>query len=926
MSGDTVWLRGSRRVYRLLLGVYPRVFRSRFGAQLESTFEDALRDGQAQQGVRGASLVWLRMLVDLAGSAVRERWAALREWSAERRARPVREWAQGTTDDPSKRRGDPMGTLVQDVRYALRTLRRQPAFTLIAVVTLALGVGANTALFSVVRATLLAPLPYGGPGEVAMIWSRWEGFDKTWVSDPEFVHYRERLRSFDDIALYSTFEINLTEGDEPERVMAASVRPNMLDVLGVSPVLGRGFREEEAVPGPATVVLVSWELWQRRWSGDAGIVGGTLNVNGVDRTITGVLPEGLALPLDFKSEQPTEVWFPYALDGMASGALPRGGGNHGAYAVGRLAAGVTEAAANAELRGYIRELNTAGVYPPDMRFDAFVVTADNEILGKMKPALLVLLGAVGLVLLIACANVASLLVVRGEDRRRELGVRSAMGANGGRLVRQLLVENLVLAVAGGVLGVWVAWLGVTLVRSLAPASLSRVPDASIDGGVLFFTALVSLLTAAVFGLIPALQARRTDVNSVLKDSGRSATMSRARQRARQLLVAVEVALAIPLAVGAGLLLRSFWRLVDIDPGFRAENVLTMRLSTPAAFYPADADVTRFYTDLLTRVRALPGVEHAGLIRVLPIDQEIGDSCIQVDGYVPPEGRCTPADWQAASDGYFEALGLRLVAGRFIEATDTREAANVIVVNQAFVRSYYADGEALGKQVRFSFLGDTVAAQTVVGVVGDVRHNGITGPLKAAFYRPLAQWSNSTGFPQRSMALVVQATRNARALTAPVRAQIRELDPRLPVSSIQLMDDVLSRAVAQPRFTLVLLLAFGGLAIALSVVGIYGVVSYAVAARRDELGIRMALGAEPAAVVWLALRHGMAFAVGGVVAGTAVALSATRLLDNLVYELPTTDPLTYVAVALLGLAAALLASWIPAMRAARTDPATALRTR
>jgi putative ABC transport system permease protein len=379
-----------------------------------------------------------------------------------------------------------------------------------------------------------------------------------------------------------------------------------------------------------------------------------------------------------------------------------------------------------------------------------------------------------------------------------------------------------------------------------------------------------------------------------------------------------------LAAGAGLMLRSFGNLMAIDPGFDSTNVLTMRLTTPSAFYPDEAAVTRFYADLLERVRALPGVRNAGLVRVLPIDQEIGDSCVRVEGYTPPPGECAPADWQAASDGYFEALAIPLVEGRYIESTDTREAPQVLVVNEAFVKRYFADGQALGKHVRFGFTQDA-PEQTVVGVVGNAHHNSLTGPVKAAFFRPAWQWAVSTGFPQRSLALVVRTTRDAATLAGPVSAAIHAMDPRLPVSRVQSMDEVMSGAVAQPRFTLVLLLGFGGLAFVLAVTGIFGVVSYAVSARTQELGIRMALGAAPRSVVWLSLRQGLTYAAFGVLAGTAGGLVATRLMRQIVYEVPTTDPLTYIAVAFIGLSIAFLASWIPARRAARTDPLRALRS-
>jgi len=816
-----------------------------------------------------------------------------------------------------------MGTLSQDVRWAVRSLARRPGFALIAVMTLALGIGANTALFSVVRAVLLRPLPYRDPSQVAMIWSQWKGFDKTWVSEPEYLNYRATLRGFEDIALFRQFETSLTEGDQPERLAASSLTPNLLGVLGVSPLIGRGFREEEAQGTAASVVMLSHELWQSRYQGDPSAVGRSLSVNGTAFGIIGVMPAGFRLPLDFKTDRPTQLWFPYALTAQP-GPLPQGGGSHGSYAIGRFRAGVTEDAARAELRAMVAGLRRDNFYPPDWNFEALLITAADEVSGAMRPALMVLLGAVAFVLLIACVNVANLLLVRGEDRKQEMGVRTALGANRPRLLRLLFAETAVLAGAGGLLGMGVAWLSIELLRALAPAQLPRIAEVGLDASVLAFTAAISLLTALLFGMIPAWHVARSDVQSLLREGGRANTAGAGRNRLRRALVTVEVAMAVMLAAGAGLMLRSFWRLADIDPGFNASNVLTMRLATPAAFYPDDAAVVGFYSELLRQVRAQPGVEQAGLIRLLPIDQVIGDSCLQVEGYTPPPGECAPADWQAASDGYFEALGIPVIQGRGIEAGDAPDAPQVIVVNEALVKAYIADGNALGKRVTFGFLGPNTPPQTVVGVVADAQHNDMTTRVKPTFYRPHAQWAKSTGNPQRSMALVVRTRQDPMSLVTPVRSIVRALDPRLPISSVQSMEAVLSRAVAQPRFTLALLLAFGGLALVLAVVGIYGVVSYTVAARKQELGIRMALGAAPRAVVWLALRHGLVFAAAGVGIGTLAGLGFTRFMRNLVYETPTTDPLTFAAVAAVGLAAAFLASWLPALRAARTDPLIALR--
>ncbi|MCI0433143.1 MAG: ABC transporter permease [Gemmatimonadetes bacterium] len=904
-------------LYRWCLRLYPRGFRDAFGAEMEAAFQDALRDARATRGRAGVFALGLRTLIDVARSVPREHVDA---WRGDP-AHTVPD--AGILELPGSGRRPIMSQWTEDLRWTVRSLRRQPAFSAIAILTLALGIGANTALFSVVRTVLLEPLPYGDPDRVAMIWSRWVNFDKTWVSEPEYHNYRATLASFEDLGPFNTFEVSITEGDEPERVPVSAVMPNVFEILGVSPLLGRTFREEEAQANGASTVVLGHEVWQRRYGGDASVVGRTMSINGQPFEILGVLPPGIRTPLDFRTDRPTQLWFPYALS-VQPGPIPFAGGSHGSYAIGRLRAAATAEMANAELRALTQRLTEEGTYPQSWNFAAFAVTATAEVSGSLRPALLVLLGAVGLVLLIACVNVANLLLVRAEDRRAELAVRAAIGASGRRLVRQLLVENTVLGVAGGTVGIVLATAGLAAVRSLAPAGLPRVAEASIDAGVLGFTALLSLATAAIFGLIPALHAARADTRVVLAEGGRASSAAGGRHRVRRMLIAIEVALAVVLAIGAGLMLRSFWKLAAIEPGFDAENVLTMRVSTPSAYYPDDADVTGFYARLLEGVRALPGVREAGVVRLLPIDQEIGDSCVTIYGYMPPENQCAAADWQAASDGYFEAIGQQRIAGRSFTAADTRDAPQVIVVNEEFVRRYFADGVAVGKPVRFGFTREA-PDQTVVGVVADVRHNGLTSAAKPAFYRPHAQWAVSTGFPQRSVALVVRTNRDPRSFAGPVRGVVRSLDARLPVANVKTMDDVLARATAQPRFTLVLLVAFGGLALVLAVVGIYGVVSFAVASRSHELGIRMALGAGPRSVIWLSLRHGLTWALMGVGAGTFAGLAAARLLAGIVYEVPTHDPPTFAAVIALSLLVSLGASWLPARRASRADPLSAFRS-
>jgi putative ABC transport system permease protein len=810
---------------------------------------------------------------------------------------------------------------MNDLRHALRSLRRSPGFTAAAVLTLALGIGVNIALFSVVKAVLLEPLPYGSPDRVAMIWSQWRDFDKTWVSIPEYHAYREGLRGFEDLALFQTFEANITEG-EPERVATASVTPNLLDVLGVPAAAGRGFAPEEGIEGDSDVVLLSHGLWQARYGGDPGAVGSTLLVNGAPRTAVGVLPRGFRLPLDYTTRGPTQLLVPLVLP-ASTGVVPHGGGSHSYYAVGRLRDGVTAAMANAELAAHVRRLSDDGVYPPGWDFRAFAVTAPDEIVGAIRPALLVLLGAVALVLLIACANVTGLLLVRGESRRAAVAVRAALGAGRARLVRASLAESAALALAGSIIGLILAWLAVPAIAATAPAGLARVSDAAVDGRVLGFAVLIAVLASLMAGLVPALHGARIQPSAALSDGGRSNTVGRCRHTARRGIVVAQVALAVVLVAGAGLTLRSFWNLTRIDPGFEASKVLTMRLSANTAFYPDAPSVLGFQDELLRRVRAVPGVEGAGLIRLLPIDTDMGDTCIIVEGYTHPVGECAPAEWQAASPGYFEAMGQRVVHGRGFSDVDRPDAALAIIVNQEFARRYFDDGVALGRRVRFGFH-PGILWHTIVGVVADARHNGLTGEIKPAFYRPHAQWQVPTGAALRSVSLVIRTAGDPRGLVTPVRDVVRSLDARVPLSRVQTMDEVLGAAVAQPRFTLQLLAAFAGLALLLAVIGVYGVVSYAVAARRRELGIRVALGAARRDVVGLALRQGIRPAALGVGLGLAGAVAGTRVLSGLLYDVATTDAATYAAVAVLCAGAALTACWLPARRAARIDPMEALR--
>jgi putative ABC transport system permease protein len=815
--------------------------------------------------------------------------------------------------------------IMQDARVGARTLRRRPGFTIVAALTLALGVGASTALFGVVKAVLLTPLPYGRPDGLAVVWSAWKGFDQTWLSYDEYEAWKADIPAFANVGLFSDGAVNLTEGGESERLRAGFVTYDVFSILGVDPLLGRGFTREEDVPNGPNVIIIGHDLWQRRFGGDPTVVGRTIQVNGQGSLVVGVMPAGFKLPLDFGADGATTVWRPLGTDAASNGAVPgpsfaRGGGNHGYYAVARLKAGATVAQANSQLSDRVARLVRDGTYPKEMQFRAFAVGVQDQVTGRVKPVLLVVFAAVGFVLLIACANVAGLLLVRGEQRRRELAVRVALGARTHRLTRQLFTETLVLSAFGGTLGVGLAALGVWLVRATAPAALPRVAETRLDPVVLGFALGMSLIAALAAGVLPAMQGTTVAPGSELKEGGRSATSGRARLRWRQTLVAVEVALAVVLVVGAGLMIRSVKNLFAIDAGLRPEHVLTMRLSTPSAWYSDSVRVSAFHDELRRRVSAIGGVKAVGLVRILPLATEMGDWGLRVDGYTPPPNQGTPADWQVVTPGYFEAMGLRLVQGRFFDERDGMDAAPAMIINRRFTELYLPGRSPLGAQVRIGSGDPNSQKYTVVGVVENVRHNGLTREVKAQFYAPQPQFAKSPGNTSRTMTLVVRGDGDPRRLIAPVRSVIRTLDARLPISEVRTMDEVVDQAIAAPRFAMELLGLFGVLALVLSAIGIFGIVSQVVASRTQEFGIRAALGATPRNLIMLSLASGVRQAAAGLVLGVVAALVLTRTMTTMLQGVTPTDPLTFAAVVAVTGVVAVVASLIPARRAANADVA------
>lgn len=814
--------------------------------------------------------------------------------------------------------GGGMGGWLQDLGYAVRSLRKAPAFTAVALLTLTLGIGATVAIFSVANGVLLEPLPYGEPDQVVTVYASWDNFpDRTWVADDEFQLWHQENRTLEDAALYRRGSATFTDVENPERVGAAAVTPNLFDVLGVRPVVGRGFTWEEARLESPPVVL-SHGAWQRRYGGDPGIVERSVEIDGSMTPIIGVLPEGFVLPVDYGLASTTDVYEPEFID-LESPAPELGqGGSHGAYVVGRLRDGVTVEEARADLERVQAGVEAVGLYAPERQFRPKVFAAKDDVVGTARGTIRLLLGTVAFVLLIACGNVANLLLSRSEGRVGEMSVRSALGASRGRIIRQLLLESAVLAGVAGVLGVGLAGLGLRALLAIDPEAVPRAGSVSLDGTVVLFALGVSLATAFLFGMAPALRVVRGGSAGPLRERSRGDAGGRRTNRTQGLLVAAQMAMAVILLTGAGLMGRTFVQLLRVDPGFAPGDVLTLRLTTPPAGYPEAADVVGFYDELLRRVRDLPGVRAAGAARLLPLSSTIGDSGFGVEGYQPGPNEAMQAEWQFATPGYLEIMDIPLLAGRIFDARDGIDGRKTIIVNESLARRYFQDRDAVGATM-YNW-GDTL---TVVGVVGNVAHNGITAPRKHRYYRPHAQISGSVG-SQRSLTLTIETEGVPTSVLEDVRGEIRALDPSIPVAEVRTMDDVLSAALGEARFAMVLLGAFAGIALVLALVGIYGVLSYAVSRRTREIGVRLALGAERGKVVALVVRQGMAMALLGVAVGTATAFALGGFMEQMLYEIEPNDPATFVAVPLLFSLVALVACMVPAARAAGVDPAGALR--
>jgi len=796
-----------------------------------------------------------------------------------------------------------MNTFWQDLRFGVRMLLKKPGFTLIAIITLALGIGANTAIFSVVNAVLLQPLPYAEPERIVRIYGRFSQGNQAATSPPDFLDYRAQNRTFEEFAALMSSSFNLTGGAEPERIAGADVTTNYFQAIGIKPVQGRTFSPEEEQEGRAQVAVISEGLWQRRFGGAADVIGKTLMLDGQSHTIVGVAPNAGRIA------EETDVWRPLTFD-RPNMKIRR---FHFLRAFGRLKPGVTLQQAQADVDAIAIGLEKQ--YPEsNTSWRLRMVPLRDELLGDVRTPLYVLLGAVAFVLLIACANVANLLLARAASRQKEIAIRSAMGAGRCRIVRQLLTESILLSIAGGAVGLLLAVWGTEALVTLAANSIPRASGIGVDNRVLGFTMLLSLLTGVVFGLVPAMQAARPDFNESLKDGGKGTGTGERNSRTRSVLVVAEIALALVLLVGAGLLILSFQRLQQVDPGFDPHHVLTMRLFLPESKYGEPGQSRIFNEQLLQRVAALPGVQAVGTTTQLPM-RGGGDTYFKIEGrpFQGPNQQVTALN-PAISHEYLRAMGIPLVKGRAFTEQETKETPHVVIINEAFARTHFPDEDPLGKRLIIDD-GQPLPCE-IIGVARDIRQFSLARESSPTMYMPSIETARAT--------LVVRTAGDPLALTSVVRAAVQSVDKDQPVANIRSMEEILSASVAQPRFRTLLLGVFAAVALGLAAIGIYGVMSYTVVQRTHEIGIRMALGAQGSDVIRLVVTRGMALALGGVVVGIGTALALTRLLTGLLFNISATDPLTFVMIALLLTAVAFVACWIPARRATKVDPMVALR--
>ena len=892
------------RVYRVLLVAFPRRIRREFGDDMALMFDAQLAAAKAA----GESVfrIWVRAIVDAAVHGSAERLGGIRDTLRDF-TREARRWRWL------------MSVLRQDLRHAVRLVVRQPGLTMVALLTLALGIGANTAIFSAVDAVLLRPLPYDEPDELVMVWEKRqaEGVLDNVVAPADYVDWAKLNTTFESIAAYTTVTVDLTGVGEPVKLPAAAVSPAFFDVLRTRPQLGRTFRPEEGIVGNQRVVILGHGLWLRMFGSDPSIVGRRIMLNGAAHEIVGVLPDTFEF-----ADGTIELWAALALEGYPE---PLSRATHELFVYARMKPGVTLQQARADMDRVGAQLSQQ--FPEtNRRHGVWVSALSDQIAGpvqrgseqnrSLRGGLLLLLGAVAFVLLIACVNVASLLLARAAGRRREMAVRAALGAGRARLVGQTLTESLVLGLLGGVAGLIVAYWGIQWLRQLTPETLTvmGLRTFGLDLRVLTFTFGLSIATGLLFGFLPAWHLANQDLHGVLKDGTRTGGL--VRRRLRLALVVGEIALASVLLVGAGLTLRSFQALLQAQPGFASDSVLTTFVTLPGRRYATVEKRLAAFDQLGERLASIPGVRSVGATNLLPLSGQDGRLGVSIEGFVAPPEVQTRAHPRSITPGYFETMGMKLVAGRGFNAADRADTVLVGIVNDTMARRYWPGQSAVGRRL---IVGGTTASVEIVGIVADVRHWGLDLPVNPELYLPLAQR------PVGGMTFVMSTDLEPTALTASVREQLRALDPDLPLSKVRAMTDVAAQSVAPRRVAMLLLAILGVLALTLAASGIYGVMAHLVALRSAEIGVRMTLGARPLAVMLLVLREGLVQAAVGLAIGLSAAVLIMRAFQARLFEISPADPVTLAVVAVILLTTAAAACFIPARRAMRVDPIEALRS-
>jgi putative ABC transport system permease protein len=819
-----------------------------------------------------------------------------------------------------------MDHLLRDLRTGIRGLWASPQFTLPAILTLALGIGASTSIFSVINGTLLRPLPYSQPERIATIWSANPKlnlpFDRLGSSAPQFVDYRDQADVFERIAAFKSDAVtadgtNLEGKGEPEKLGATLVTSGFFAALGVQPVLGQTFAAEDDQPGHGQKAILSYDLWRRRFGGDPHVLNQAITLSGKSFEVAGVMPPGFSyprgaeLPAWLKFAARTDVWLPLAFtaeelnlrDGLANSVIAR------------LRPGATMGQAQSQLSA-IAARNEELHPQTDAGFQAVLTPMQDQIAGSLKPGLMIMLGAVGFVLLIACANVANLLLARGAARQREIALRAALGASRLRIVQQLLAETLALSLAGGILGLLLALLGVNLLKAAAPPNVPRLSEVTVDGRVLLFTLVVAVVTAIASGLIPALQLSRPELNYWLKEGQRS--LSPGSHFLRDALVVAEVALALVLLIGAGLLIRSMAQIYGLDMGFDANKVLTMQLSIPHTRYPKPEQRLDLYNQVLQRVRALPGVTSAAGVSTIPQTGGGSVAGFRIEGHPPPASmhEMPLASFEVTTVDYLRTMGMSLLRGREFTVQDDEKAPGVVIINEALARRYFPEEDPVGKRITAFFGG--VIPLTIIGLVHDVKNASLDAEAKPELFGHYLQT------PQLDLAIVLRIASESQTLAAAARNEIRSVDPEIPVHSVATMDEVVARPLSGRRFNLQLLSLFAAIGLLLAAIGIYGLMSYRVTQRTHELGIRMALGADRARLLWSVVGRGIALTLLGLGAGLIATFALTRLMAGMLFGISATDPLTLAAISLLLAGVGVVSNLIPARRATLLDPLAALR--